>query len=145
MAPIRRKQPKIVKAYIKMWPRAIFDIRSEGKLLPELKDLLLDPGVYVLYRDDQPYYVGKAQKLYRRIWAHANAGRDRYYNFWNFFSAFSVSDVKYLDEIEGVLIASMPTENSSVHRIKRIHLPPRVARVIREQRLIDSNMKKNKR
>lgn len=128
------RRSRIVKAYLKMWPRAVFDIKSGGKLQPELKQRLLDPGVYVLYRDDQPYYVGKARKLYQRIWQHANAGRDRYYNFWNFFSAFAVSDVRYLDEIEGVLIASMPTENSSVHRIKRVHLPAHVAKIIRAQR-----------
>lgn len=137
MPKSRRHKPRIVKAYVKMWPRAVFDIKSSGNLLPELKELLLDPGVYVLYRDDQPYYVGKATRLFKRIWAHANSGRDKYYNFWNFFSAFSVADAKYLDEIEGVLIASMPTENSSVHRIKRVHLPAHIAKVIRAQRIIE--------
>ena len=133
---MRARRSKIVTGYVKMWPRTVFDIKANGKLLSELADLLHEPGGYILYREGQPYYVGKARRLYKRIWAHANGARDKYYNFWNYFSAFPVSDANYLDEIEGVLIASMPTENSSVHRIKRIHLPARIAKLIRAQRLI---------
>jgi hypothetical protein len=105
--------------------------------LEEVRELLSDPGVYVLYRDDQPYYVGKtSKKLFKRIWAHANRPKDKYYNFWNFFSAFVVPDKNHLDEVEGILIASMPTNNSSLLRIKKIHLPPPVAQLIRSQRII---------
>jgi hypothetical protein len=117
-----------------MWPRAVFDIREGNKLLAELREHLGAPGVYILYRDDRPYYVGKSKRLVRRIWQHANSPKDRYYNFWNYFSAFVVPDSGHIAELEGFLIASMPTENSSVRRIKRIHLPPKIARFIHEQR-----------
>jgi len=76
-------------------------------------DLLDQPGVYILYREDQPYYVGQATCLYDRIWAHANRPKDRHYNFWNFFSAFVVPDKRHIDEVEGILVASMPMDNSS--------------------------------
>jgi hypothetical protein len=134
---MKHKKGKIVSEYAKMWPREVFDIKRGNKLLEELKDLLSSPGVYVLYRDDHPYYVGKAEtKLFNRIWQHANRPKDRYYNFWNFFSAFSVTQKQFIDEVEGVLIAAMPTDNSAVRRINKIHLPPRVARLIRERRII---------
>ena len=130
------KKTRIVTDYAKMWPRTVFDIKAGRKLLPEIHELLHKPWVYVLYREDQPYYVGKAKRLSSRIWEHANRPKDRYYNFWNYFSAFVVPDAEYLGEIEGLLIASMPTENSSVPRIRKIHLPPKVALLVRKQRII---------
>ena len=120
-----------------MWPREVFDIMDGNKLLPELRALLNSSGVYVLYRDEHPYYVGKTiNKLFNRIYDHANKPKDRYYNFWNFFSAFVVSEEKLIDEVEGILIAAMPTDNSAIRRIKKIHLPNNVARKIRNQRII---------
>jgi len=85
---MRKPKTTIVKAYAKMWPRAVFDIKDKGKLLRDVLDLLDQPGVYVLYRDDQPYYVGSATRLIDRLHKHANVTKDRYYNFWNYFSAF---------------------------------------------------------
>jgi hypothetical protein len=118
---------EIVKAYAKMWPRVIFDMKA-----PQAKELLQEPGVYVLYRDEMPFYVGKTERpLWRRIWAHANRPKDRYYNFWNYFSAFVVP-AEHLDEIEGLLIASMPTKNGAIRRIQRIHIPAAIAKRIRK-------------
>lgn len=119
-----------------MWPREIFDIKSGNKLLKELPDLLASSGVYVLYRDEHPYYVGKTiGTLFNRIWQHANRPKDKYYNFWNFFSAFAVRR-RLIDEVEGILIAAMPTDNSAIRRIKKIYLPIKIARLIRNQRII---------
>ena len=40
--------------------------------------------MYVLYRDDHPYYVGKTGgSLFDRIWHHAIQSHGRYYNLWN--------------------------------------------------------------
>ncbi len=134
---MRKKKRFIVTKYAKMWPREVFDIMDGNKLLPELRALLNSSGVYVLYRDEHPYYVGKTiNKLFNRIYDHANKPKDRYYNFWNFFSAFVVSEEKLIDEVEGILIAAMPTDNSAIRRIKKIHLPNNVARKIRNQRII---------
>ena len=75
-------QHKIVSAYAQMWPREVFDIREpkRRKFLGSIKKLLSQPGVYVLYRDDHPYYVGKtARPLFDRIWNHANQPKDKYY------------------------------------------------------------------
>jgi hypothetical protein len=122
------KSPKVVKAAAQMWPRLVFDF--EGK--HTVKECLREPGVYVLFREDEPYYVGKTKnKLFTRIRAHATRTRDRYYHFWNYFSAYLVPDSKHRDEVEGILIASMPTANSASPKIKRIHLPSNVTKMMR--------------
>ena len=78
-----KKKPNVVMAAAQMWPRIVFDF--DGKAT--VKECLTEPGVYVLFRDDVPYYVGKTDKtLFRRIRAHAIKTRDRYYHFWNYFS-----------------------------------------------------------
>lgn len=127
----RKKKPVIVKAAL--WPRLVFDF--DGKAT--VKESLSQPGVYVLFRNDEPYYVGKTStKLFKRIRAHAARTTDRYYHFWNYFSAFVVPNPKHRDEIEGILVASMPTANSASPKIKRIRLPRNVAdhmRKIRKQ------------
>lgn len=133
----RRRLGSIVDAYLKMWPRGVFDLRTDNRLVPEIRSLLSAPGVYVLYRDDQPYYVGRATRSLRhRLHAHANRPKDRYYNFWNFFSAFVVSKKKHIPEVEGILIAAFPTENAATPHFKKLPLPARVARQIHTQRLL---------
>ncbi len=107
---------RILEQYARMWPREVFDYFEGGKLLgragaEKALDLLNQPGVYILYRDDIPYYIGQAKKLRQRLWHHARPGA-RYYNFWNFFSAFVIRDSAHRNEIEGILIAAMPTANS---------------------------------
>ena len=128
----------IVTKYARMWPREVFNIKEGAKLITDIKHLLSESGVYVLYREDQPYYVGKAQRLFKRLHDHANNPRDKYYNFWNFFCAFVVPNIKHLEEIEGILVASMPTDNSAVRRIKKIFMPNKIASLIRAQRVIKS-------
>jgi hypothetical protein len=119
------KKGIMIDGFISMWPREICDIRQKGegylfiRNVPELQK----PGVYVLYRDDQPYYIGQASVLRRRLRAHASQTTDRYYNFWNLFSAFIVRDKKYLDEVETILIAAMPTANSATPKLRRIPMP----------------------
>lgn len=130
-----KSNERIITGFAKMWPRAVFEMKESNRHPADIKDALQSPGVYVLYRDDMPYYIGKtAGKLWVRIWAHANHPKDRYYNFWNYFSAFQVPDARHLDEIEGVLIASMPTQNGAIRRIPRIHIPTAIARRIHDSR-----------
>jgi hypothetical protein len=72
-----------------MWPRAPFHSKK-GKDI--LKGHLANSGVYVLYREDEPYYVGKTGEApYKRLKAHALKPNRRNYNFCNHFSAFELS------------------------------------------------------
>ena len=125
----------MVNKFISMWPREVWDITDEGERTLFLKQLapLKKPGVYVLYRDEVPYYIGRATVLFRRLHDHANKSTDRYFNFWNFFSAF-VSEEKYLADIERILIAAMPTANSSMPKMDRVRMPEFVGKRIRDVR-----------
>jgi hypothetical protein len=73
------KKNQIVEEYARMWPREVFDclISNENdkrkRILGKGLDLVNEPGVYVLYRDDIPYYIGQATKLRHRLWAHAGS------------------------------------------------------------------------
>lgn len=99
------------KQFFRMWPRAVFHVK-DGKEF--LQSSLKSPGVYVLYRDDQPYYIGKAgDSLIKRLRTHALQPNSRRYNFWNYFSGFEIADRDHRDEIEAILISAMPTANSS--------------------------------
>jgi GIY-YIG catalytic domain-containing protein len=117
------KKGKPVASYAKMWPRELFDCKKGKRLLVKELPILSQPGVYVLYRDDIPYYVGKAKRLRSRLWSHVNQPGSKYYNFWNYFSVFAVEDATIRGQIEGYLIAAMPTANGAEPRIRKAQLP----------------------
>jgi hypothetical protein len=126
-----------VTQFARMWPREIFDHLPEAaqkKPLAKSIEFLNQPGVYILYRDDIPYYIGRADKLRSRLWSHANKPSAKYYNFWNFFSAFVIPDRKHMIEIEGILIAAMPTANSAHPRLQREKFPLEVIAMVRHIR-----------
>jgi hypothetical protein len=102
-------------------------------------ELLGKSGVYVLYRDDTPYYVGQATVLWKRLWRHAGYPDARYGNFWNYFSAFVIRDRKMRDEIEGILIAAMPTANSAKPKLERAKYPLTVSQMLRRIRKYRAN------
>ena len=114
---------------LRMWPREVFEHREGKRLMIAGSEALQLPGVYILYREDEPYYVGKAGCLFDRLHAHANKMTDRYYPFWTYFSAFAFDEtapnhLQRIDEIEGILIAAMPrVVNSSTPRWPKHKIP----------------------
>ena len=132
------KKTELVSGYAQMWPREVYDLKEGNRLLSNVRGLLDKSGVYVLQRDDHPYYVGKtACSLFERVHGHANRPYDRYYNFWNFFSAFFVRKGD-IGEVEAILIAAMPTANSANPRLKRINLPNKLRWFLANRRLIST-------
>jgi hypothetical protein len=117
------------KRLFRMLPRALFHM-EDGKTI--LTGHLKDPGVYVLYRDDQPYYIGKTGKsLFKRLKTHALRPNARRYNFWNYFSAFEIKDPTHRNEVEAILIAAMPAAaNSSRPKIERMKLDRPTAKLV---------------
>lgn len=114
--------------FFRMWPRALFHM-SEGKEVLEAN--LNKPGVYILYRDDEPYYIGKTKKpLFKRLRSHALKPNARRYNFWNYFSAFEIGSPSHRDEVEAILISAMPTANSSRPKFERKNLDRRAAELL---------------
>jgi len=125
----------IVDWYAQMWPREIFDRGAvEARRFPFLKE----PGVYVLYNNERPYYIGKANSMMGRLHDHAKPN-SQYFNFWNLFSAFAIGDAKGRDELEAILIASMPTANSSKPKLNKRRLPKEVMGLMKKIR--DSKLK----
>jgi len=116
-----------------MWPRALFErLEGERAMRASSLDFLRGPGVYVLYRDDKPYYIGQAQRLRNRLYGHARRPDGRYYHFWNFFSAFAVKSKRLRDELEAVLIAAMPTANSAKPKLLKEKMPAQVIKLLHE-------------
>jgi hypothetical protein len=131
---------QLVKKFIRMWPRSIFSTPvGDGRrgmiasTIPELKM----PGVYILYRDDVPFYVGQAKgKLRSRLRGHANnVGPLRSY-FWNYFSAFVVENPGHIAEVEAILISAMPSviTNSSTPKFVRAKMEEPLRKLVRRQR-----------
>jgi hypothetical protein len=117
--------------FFRMWPRNLFRRKDDsGRLLikvevPELQC----PRVYVLYKGDELYYVGKAAKLFNRLHDHSNKVTDEYYAHWDYFSAFALKGSvknprKKMAELEAILIAAMPrATNKSTPRFERVRIP----------------------
>jgi predicted GIY-YIG superfamily endonuclease len=72
-------------------------------------------GVYALYNDDDLYYVGLARSLRGRIQWHR---KDRHAGKWNKFSIFIVEQVRYLKDIETMILhVARPQANKTKGRI----------------------------
>ncbi len=124
-------QDKIITQYARMWPRELFQQPKRSPETLEVRKHLDQPGVYVLYRDEHPYYVGRTDKrLFSRIWNHANRPQWSHFNFWNYASAFVVPNPRHVGQIEGLLITTMTTANKATPKIQRIPYPLKVWKTI---------------
>ena len=124
---------KIITQFARMWPRQLFEGAKRPSWAADVWTDLDFPGVYVLYRDEHPYYVGQTKgRLYGRIWFHANRPQARYFNFWNFVSAFVVPQKQHVDQVEALLITTMATANRATPKIKRITFPLNAWKKIRK-------------
>jgi len=56
----------IVTGYARMWPREIFDAKIGGEVIAGKLEFLREKGVYILYRDEHAYYIGKSSRSYMR-------------------------------------------------------------------------------
>lgn len=143
MTTVKPRKPRLVASYARMWPREVCDrnVSKQGKKQPlaATLDILNEPGIYILYRDGMPYYIGKATQLRQRILRHACDPKARHYHLWNFFSFFIVKDAAWRDEIEGILIAAMPTANSARPKLPREKLDKTIATMLREIRQLHAN------
>lgn len=67
---------QVCTQYIRKWPRDIFDAplidgSKTQRMMAKTLGVLTKPGVYILYRGDQPHYIGRAGRLRRRLTQHA--------------------------------------------------------------------------
>ena len=125
------KRNDIVTGYARMWPREIFDEKpGANEALAKSIKFLRQQGVYILYQNERPHYIGRTGNLFERLRTHAKP-QARYYNFWNLFSAFAIGDPRGL---EAILIAAMPTANSAKPKLNKERLPKEVAAFMRRIR-----------
>lgn len=82
--------------------------------------------------NDGPYYIGKTGKpLIKRLKSHALKPNARRYNFWNYFSAFEITNSSHRDEVEAILISAMPTAaNGARPKIPRMPLDRAAAKLL---------------
>lgn len=121
----------MIKSYVRMWPREIYTIKDRNKPLDSVrKELRQKPGIYILYQNGQPYYVGQAKNLWNRIRNHAMNQNAKHYHLWTHFSAFILSDTQHINELEGLIIPAFGSgiANNSRRRMKRILLPKDAAK-----------------
>ena len=116
--------------FLRMWPRKLFEKKNKNRLMIKKEVPALEgPGVYMLYRGDDLYYVGKANRLYRRLHDHSNKATDEYYAHWDHFSAFAIVGTAKkartkMTEFEAILIAAVPTAtNRSKPRFNPVRIP----------------------
>jgi hypothetical protein len=127
----------VVKEFARMWPREVFDYPgAEKKFLANELLIPKQPGVYILYRDDLPYYIGKSDRtLFGRLFEHARRPGGRYDYFWNYFSVFVIPEARNRTMVESMLIAAMPTANSAKPKAFDRHpIPPEVIKMMKHQR-----------
>jgi hypothetical protein len=124
-----------------MWPREVFDRfvpvprQKEGTLAGEdIRHSHKTGGVCSLSR--------WGSLLHRKGYKNAQPTLDprgRYYNLWNFFSFFVVEDPGQRDEIEGILIAAMPTANGARPNLPKEQLGEEIKTMLREIRQFQAN------
>ncbi len=136
MASKKKKKNNIIASVAQLWPREIFYIKNGKKYSDDVKELFSKKsGIYILYRDDKPYYIGQTENLFKRLKNHAININAKHYNFWNRFTAFEVRS-EFLNDIEAILIKSIPlADNDKNPKIDRIKIPKIIAKEIKSKLL----------
>jgi len=97
---------KLVKGFLPPTPRKFLEVSFFKK---EIKEMLVgNAGLYVLYKNDDLYYVGiTGRDLFWRLYHHT---RDKHKDKWNKFGVFIIGRGAYLKDIETMahLISNPP-------------------------------------
>lgn len=128
----RRKTSKgaLVKGVSRRLPLELLDEPSFKHGLQEITKGY--SGIYLLYRRKRLYYVGLATNLYWRLVGHT---RNRHKGKWDSFAIFRVGRVRYLKDIESLLlrVAAPPGNAVSGHFHRDADLTKVLKRIQREQ------------
>ena len=93
----RKSRSKLVRKYAENMPGTLL-----GVFWKEFHDLLQgQSGVYVLYKNDVPHYVGKASSLASRVRHHL---KDRLKGEWDAFSLYVVRGDRHVKDVESLLL-----------------------------------------
>ena len=127
----RRKPTKgaLIKGVSQPLPR---ELLREATFREELRGLMRGySGLYVLYKRRRLYYIGLAKDLFWRLHSHT---RDRHKNKWDRFSIYRIARVRYLKDIESLLLrVANPPGNSVAGKFHRDADVTKVLRKIQRQ------------
>lgn len=90
-------------------------------------------GIYFLYKRNKLYYIGLAKNLYGRLIGHT---RNKHKGKWDSFAIFRVGRVRYLKDIETLLLrAAEPPGNSVSGNFHRDANLTKVLKKIRREQI----------
>ena len=90
-------------------------------------------GIYLLYKRKTLYYVGLATNLYWRLLGHT---KDKHRGKWDSFAIFRVGRVRYLKDIESLLLrVARPPGNSVTGHFHRDGDLTKVLRKIQSEQM----------
>ena len=93
----RKSTGRLIRAYAEKLPGSVF-----GVFWKQFKALVRGKsGIYVLYREGVPHYVGQASNLPYRIKGHL---KDRLEGKWDSFSLYIVRGPRHLKHLESLLL-----------------------------------------
>src|SRR3989442_8090259 len=104
------------------------ELLGEPSFRSGLYEIMRDyAGIYALYKRKRLYYVGLAANLYWRLLGHTN---NRHKGKWDRFAIFRIGRVRYLKDIETLLlrVAEPPGNVVSGH----LHRDADLTRVLRK-------------
>jgi hypothetical protein len=110
---VRRRRKTTKGALIKGMTRHLpSEILASPIFRSKLQELMRGyAGIYALYRDDKPYYIGLTTNLFGRVNGHL---RDRHKGQWDHFVIFRIKKVNYLKDIETLITHLMPWPGNRV-------------------------------
>jgi len=117
----------LVKGYLEKVSSKLFELIGD-----KLNELLKgQSGIYVLYKNNTIYYIGLAKNLRGRLRGHLE---DRHHNKWNRFSLYAIKRIKYLKDIESLMLRlARPKGNRVIGNFeKRNNLEPKIKRELDE-------------
>ena len=126
-----RTKAHLIKGMSRRLPIELLD---EPSFKDGLQQIMRNYGVYALYRKNTLYYVGLATNLYWRLLAHT---KNRNKGKWDRFAIFRVGRVRYLKDMETLLlrVAAPPGNKVSGHLLHRDADLTRVLRRIQREQL----------
>jgi len=134
MAAKKRRQKSTKGALVKGVSRKLpVSLLDEPSFREGLQEITRDySGIYLLYKRKRLYYVGLASNLYWRLKGHT---RNRHRGKWDSFAIFRVGRVRYLKDIESILlrVANPPGNAVSGHFHRDADLTRVLKRIQREQ------------
>ncbi len=123
----RRRPTKgaLIKGVSQQLPRELLD---EATFREELRGLMRGySGLYVLYSRKTLYYIGLAKDLFWRLHTHT---RDKHRNHWDRFAIYRIARVRYLKDIESLLLRVANPPGNSIHG--KFHRDADVTKVLRK-------------